>query len=75
MCSSIYNQPVEFAVQSYNHLKGLTLAEDFTQDSHAEINILLGSDQIRNFLNSQTRGQGGPVAVSTKFGYMCFPGR
>ena len=46
ICSPIYNQPVEFAVQSYNHLKGSTLAEDLTQDSHAEINILLGSDQI-----------------------------
>ena len=71
ICLPIYNQPVEFAVQSYNHLKGLTLAEDLMQDSHAEINILLGSDQIWNFLNSQTIwGQSGPVAVSTKFGYV-----
>ena len=69
ICSPIYNQPVEFAVQSYNHLKGLTLAEDLMQDSHAEINILLGSDQIRNFLNGETiPGQGSPTAVSTKFG-------
>ena len=71
ICSTIYNQPVEFAVQRYNHLKGLTLAEDLMQDSHAEINTLLGSDQIWNFLNGQTiRRQGGPVAVSTKFGYV-----
>ena len=71
ICSPIHDQPVEFAVQSYNHLKGLTLAEDLMQDSHAEINILLGSDQIWNFLNGQTIwGQGGPVAVSTKFRYV-----
>ena len=71
ICLPIYSQPVEFAVQSYNHFKGLTLAEDLMQGSHAEINILLGSDQIWNFLNGQTiPGQGGPVAVSTKFGYV-----
>ena len=61
ICSPIHYQPVEFAVQSYNHLKGLTLAEHLMQDSHAEI----------NFLNGQTiQGKGGPVAMSTKCRYV-----
>ena len=69
ICSPIYNQPVVFAVQSYSHLQGLPHAEDLTQDSHQEINILVGSDQIWNFLNGQTtRRQADPLAVSTKFG-------
>ena len=71
ICSPIHNQPVEFAVQSNNHLKGLTLAEHLMQDSHGEINILLSSDQIWIFLNGQTIwGQGGSMAMSTKFGYV-----
>ena len=71
ICSPILNQPVKFAAENYEHLKGLKLADITADNTDPEITILIGSDQIWNFLNGDTiRGQSGPIALHTKLGYV-----
>ena len=56
---------------SCEHLQGLKLAENSYDSDSQYINILLGTDQMWNFLCGQIiRGQEGPVATLSKFGWL-----
>ena len=71
ICSQICDQPVNFAAEKYEHLQGLQLADNTVSESDPEITILIGSDQIWNFINGSTvRGQSGPIALESKLGYI-----
>ena len=71
ICSQICDQPVKFAAEKYEHLQGLQLADSTVSESDPEITILIGSDQIWNFINGSTiRGQSGPIALESKLGYI-----
>ena len=71
ICSQICDQPVKFVAEKYEHLQGLQLADNTVSDSDPEITILIGSDQIWNFINGSTmRGQSGPIALESKLGYI-----
>ena len=72
ICSQICDQPVKFPAEKYEHLQGLQLADNTVSESDPEITILIGSDQIWNFINgSMIRGQTGPIALESKLGYIC----
>ena len=54
----------------YPHLKGLNLAEDFN-DGNDTIDILLGSDVYWEVVTGEViKGQSGPVAVKSIFGWL-----
>lgn len=64
--------PLPSAVDSqrYSHLKGLTLADGGT-DSQETIDILIGSNFYWNIVTGEVRrGEDGPVAVNSKFGWL-----
>ena len=71
ICSPILNQPLRFATENYEHLQGLKLAENSYDSGSQDINILLGTDQMWNFICGQIiRGQDGLVATLSKFGWL-----
>ena len=70
-CSQICDQPVKFAAEKYEHLQGLQSTDNTVSESDLEITILIGSDQIWNYINGSTiRGQSGPIALESKLGYI-----
>ena len=55
---------------NYPHLEGLALA-DSLDDSCGDIDILIGSDYYWDLVSGETiRGDSGPTAVSSKFGWL-----
>ena len=69
--SPILNQPIHFATENYEHLQGLKLAENSYDSDSQDINILLSTDQMWNFLCGQIiRGQEGQVATFSKLGWL-----
>ncbi len=58
-------------VDNYPHLQGLQLADSFDTDDH--VDVLIGSDHYWDIVGSDTvRGESGPVAVDSKFGWILF---
>ena len=54
----------------YPHLEGLQLA-DSLDDSYGTIDILIGTDHYWDVVTGETvRGDSGPTAVSSKFGWL-----
>ena len=73
IASPIQGQSVQWAKQNYKHLANLQLADDCLSDSQADIEILIGSDNIWKFMLGEVRrGETGdsPVAVSTVLGWV-----
>ena len=71
MCSPLANQCVNIAVDKYPHLQGLRLAESSTGGESLEISVLIGSDYYWSiFGNEIIRGECGPIALSTKLGFV-----
>ena len=73
IASPIQGQSVQWAKQNYKHLANLQLADDCLSDSQADIEILIGSDNVRRFMLGEVRrGETGdsPVAVSTVLGWV-----
>ena len=71
--SPIQGLSVQWAKQNYKHLANLQLADDCLSDSQADIEILIGSDNIWKFILGEVRqGETGdsPVAVSTVLGWV-----
>ena len=65
--------PIQGQSQNYKHLVNLQLADDCLSDSQADIEILIGSDNIWRFMLGEVRrGETGdsPVAVSTVLGWV-----
>ena len=64
---------MQWAKQNYKHLANIQLADDCLSDSQADIEILIGSDNIWKFMLGEVRrGETGdsPVAVSTVLGWV-----
>ena len=71
ICSPISNQTIDFAKSSYFHLQNLPLADRGDGNDTMEIDILVGADYLWNFmLDHVVRGEQGPVATLTRFGYV-----
>ena len=72
LSSPVICSPLPSAVDSqwYSHLKGLLLA-DSGIDSQEAIDILIGSNFYWNIVTGEVhRGENGPVAVNSKFGWL-----
>ena len=71
ICAPISNQEIEFAVKKYDHLKGLRLADCDAGNGVVQIDVLIGADLYWRFIDSDVvRGECGPVALSSKLGYI-----
>jgi len=71
ICSPLCNQEVKIAKNNYHHLADLTLSESACVAGQSlEVHVLIGSDNYWNVVNGEVRrGDGGPVAMNTKFGW------
>jgi hypothetical protein len=69
ICSPI---PTKIQLDKYAHLKELDLADSsLSENGHDEIDILIGSDYYYDVVIGEVvRGESGPVAVSSKFGWV-----
>ena len=72
ICSPLSHQSVQFAQRTYPHLADIVLSECDSEDS-LEVQVLIGAVQNWNVVNGQIRrGNGGPVAMNTIFGWTVF---
>ena len=70
ICSPLHGQAVDVAREHYEHLYGLTLADD-PEPGPVEIDMLIGIEFYWNCLSGAViRGKSGPVAMESKFGYV-----
>ena len=70
ICSPISGQNIDIAKEEYVHLYGLPLADDGREES-VQIELLIGADFYWNIvLGDVVRGNKGPVAMKTRFGYV-----
>ena len=73
ICSPIQNQAIQFAVESYDHLSHIELADSmkFSQNLGMDVDLLIGSEFYWKFLTGEIRrGEVGPVAMKTKVGWV-----
>ena len=69
ICAPVQEQFPLKAIQQYDHLQGLALADDCA--GGADIDMLLGADVYWQIVTGDiVRGPLGPVAVATKFGWV-----
>ena len=68
ICSSLHSR---ISVEEFSHLDGLKLADDFEHDGNEEIDVLIGSDYYWTIVTGEMKkGESGPVAVSSKLGWL-----
>ena len=73
ICASLQGQDIEHAKQTYIHLNGLKLADETCEQQDAQIDLLIGSDQMCQSFSGQkiSRKSGvGPVAFETSLGWV-----
>ncbi|MBA4719445.1 MAG: hypothetical protein HRO68_10275 [Nitrosopumilus sp.] len=72
ICGPLATQPIPLPVDLYEHLAGLKLADDVSDESAAmEVNLLIGSDYYWELTTGRVkRGESGPVAMETKLGWV-----
>ncbi|XP_066934625.1 uncharacterized protein [Clytia hemisphaerica] len=69
VCSPIAKQDVDYAGRNFEHLDGLTLAD--SNEGHAEVEILIGSDFYHEFFTGKyKKGCSGPVASESCLGWV-----
>ena len=71
ICDPLTTQSVNVNAKEFSHLAQLDLADDLDDNSPLEVDVLIGSDLYWDIVTGETiRGQCGPVAISTKFGWV-----
>ena len=75
ICSDLQGQDLHWVKENYQRLKDIDFADTCTDCGPMQIDLLIGSDYIWNFLDGKTirgekSGHGGPAAVSTKVGWV-----
>lgn len=69
ICSPLNCQAVQFARKNHAHSKDIALSECISEENLVE-DILIGADQCWNIANGEARrGESGPVAMNTRFGW------
>ena len=70
ICSPLHGQAVDVARAMYAHLYGLPLADE-SANGFVEVEMLIGLDYYWDIITGVVvRGQEGPVAMESKFGYI-----
>ena len=68
ICSAL---PSKVTIHDYSHLHDLEFAENFDNDVHDTIDVLIGSDHYWDIITSKgIRADTGPTAVNSKFGWV-----
>ena len=68
ICSSL---PTRVNIEDFPHLDGLELADEFEHDRNEAIDVLIGSDYYWQIvIGEMQKGESGPVAVSSKLGWL-----
>ena len=75
ICSDLQGQDLHWVKEAYQRFKDIDFADTCTDGGPMQIDLLIGSDYIWNFFDGKTirgeeSGQGGPVTVSTKVGWV-----
>ena len=71
ICKPLSGQTIELAVERFDHLKGLRLADSNPENLPLKIDILIGSDFYHQFFTHKTvSGMEGPVAQESLLGYI-----
>ena len=71
VCYPIEGQKIRLATVHYPHLKGLELADDNPNNLPLDVDILIGGNHYWQFFNTTIiKGESGPVAMSSKLGYV-----
>ena len=71
ICSPITSQNLSFAKREYAHLRNINLADSNIDNKNLNIDILIGADFYWDIvLDGFVRGNGGPVAINTKVGFV-----
>ena len=75
ICNDLQGQDLEWVKERYPSLKNIEFADVCPASNTMQIDLLIGSDYIWDFFDGKSvrgeeSGQGGPVAVSTKFGWV-----
>ena len=71
ICSPIQNQAIQFAVESYDHLSHMKLADSrkFSQSLEMDVDLLIGSEFYWAVSHRGDKiGEVDPVAMKTKVG-------
>ena len=71
ICEPIACQPISICCSDFGHLARIDLADSSNGHGSLEVDILIGSDQYWELVTGETRrGSAGPVAISTKLGWV-----
>ena len=71
ICEPLLTQPIDFCSKQYSHLTPLNLADTNSSDTPVEVDMLVGSDFYWQLTTGEIiRGEGGPVAIETKLGWV-----
>ena len=66
-------QPIDLCATKYKHLANLSLADTSSARASMDVDLLIGSDCYWTFVTGEIRrGEAGPVAIHTKFGWVLF---
>ncbi|XP_047133085.1 uncharacterized protein LOC101238207 [Hydra vulgaris] len=71
ICAPLSGQYIEEAVDSFEHLKGINLADSNVDCKSLEVDVLIGADYYWSFFNGKViRANTGPVALQSSVGYI-----
>ena len=71
ICSPLQWNYINRYISLYPHLEGLPLADEGDNGEMQEVSLLIGLDYYHNVvIGDIIRGEEGPVAVRSKFGYI-----
>ena len=71
ICKPLSGQAINLAVETYDHLKGLKLADSHSSNNETRVDILIGADHYWDFMTNDIRkGKFGPVAIYSKLGFI-----
>ena len=71
ICDPLTAQPSSASFREHSHLSHLHLADNYSDDAPRGIDMLIGSDSYWNIVTGEIlRGDGGPIAVNTRLGWV-----
>ena len=71
ICYAVEHQSIDFAKQTYSHLRSLDLGDSNPNNLPLDINTLIGVAHYWNIIGKQQiRGEYGPVVLGSKRGYI-----
>ena len=71
ICYPVEEQLIDVAKEKYTHLRNIPLEDSNPENLPLSIDILIGAQDYWDFIGQNTiRGKTGPVAVSSKLGYI-----